>query len=75
MWEEAYLTLRCTMVQRVHTGALVLLGNLPKIHSRDLFSCMTASAAHLALTMGCAYSCSNGTARLRLNLAGESKLE
>ena len=41
--EEAYLTLRCTMVQRVRTAAGVLAGNFLKIHFCPL-SCMPASA-------------------------------
>jgi site-specific DNA-cytosine methylase len=35
LWEEAYLTLHCTMVQRMRAAARVLLENLPKIHSED----------------------------------------
>lgn len=43
LWEEAHLTLRCTMVQRVRTAAGVLPGNLPKIQSQDLSSFLYAS--------------------------------
>jgi hypothetical protein len=54
--EEAYLTLRRTMVQRVHTAAGVLLGNLPKIQSQDLPSCMPGRLCLLILERPCSVS-------------------
>jgi hypothetical protein len=43
LWEEAYLTLCCTMVQRVRTAAGVLPGNFLKVQSQDLSSFLYAS--------------------------------